>query len=65
MAGELAAVGSSIASAIKAYAMPLFLLSLSMFYQLVVIPRSFPPSHYDGLFTLIICGRIMCYMFIL
>uniref|UniRef100_A0A2P2LZ39 J domain-containing protein n=1 Tax=Rhizophora mucronata TaxID=61149 RepID=A0A2P2LZ39_RHIMU len=49
MAGELAAVGSSIASAIKAYAMPLFLLSLSMFYQLVVIPRSFPPSHYDAL----------------
>ncbi|KAJ4841047.1 hypothetical protein Tsubulata_009388 [Turnera subulata] len=37
------------AATIKAYAIPLFLLSVSVFYQLVVLPRSFPPSHYDAL----------------
>eukprot|EP00258_Populus_trichocarpa_P015941 XP_006373458.1 dnaJ homolog subfamily C member 16 [Populus trichocarpa] len=40
---------SSMASKIKAYSVPLFLFSLSVFYQLVVLPRSFPASHYDVL----------------
>ncbi|CAK7344469.1 unnamed protein product [Dovyalis caffra] len=38
-----------MASTIKAYGVPLFLFSLSVFYQLVVLPRCFPPSHYDVL----------------
>ncbi|XWS60514.1 hypothetical protein CRYUN_Cryun07bG0042300 [Craigia yunnanensis] len=42
MAGDLAAK-------IKAYAVPLTLFSLAMLYQLVLLPRSFPPSHYDVL----------------
>ncbi|WCJ35916.1 DNAJ heat shock N-terminal domain-containing protein [Euphorbia peplus] len=37
------------ATAIKAYAVPLLLFSLSLFYQLVVLPRSFPLTHYDVL----------------
>ncbi|KAG6743093.1 hypothetical protein POTOM_054039 [Populus tomentosa] len=40
---------SSMASKIKAYSVPVFLFSLSVFYQLVVLPRSFPASHYDVL----------------
>ncbi|CAN0870847.1 DnaJ homolog subfamily C member 10 [Linum grandiflorum] len=40
---------SSMASRIKAYALPLLLFSLSLFYQLAVLPNSFPPSHYDVL----------------
>ncbi|KAJ6371093.1 hypothetical protein OIU77_001575 [Salix suchowensis] len=40
---------SSLASKIKAYSVPLFLFSLSVFYQLFVLPRSFPTSHYDVL----------------
>ncbi|KAK6117916.1 hypothetical protein DH2020_048321 [Rehmannia glutinosa] len=40
---------SSIKSTIKAYALPLFLLATSVFYQLVVLPRNFPPSYYDVL----------------
>ncbi|KAJ6290594.1 hypothetical protein OIU78_026356 [Salix suchowensis] len=40
---------SSLASKIKAYSVPLFLFSLSVFYQLIVLPRSFPTSHYDVL----------------
>ncbi|GAV84669.1 hypothetical protein CFOL_v3_28111 [Cephalotus follicularis] len=40
---------SSIASTIKAYSVPLLLFSLAMLYQLVILPRSFPPSHYDVL----------------
>ncbi|KAF2318003.1 hypothetical protein GH714_041330 [Hevea brasiliensis] len=43
------AASSSILSPIKAYAVPLFLFALAIFYQLVVLPRSFPPSHYDVL----------------
>ncbi|GLU12402.1 hypothetical protein SLE2022_290870 [Rubroshorea leprosula] len=39
----------SVATVIKAYAAPLLLLSLAILYQLVVLPRSFPPSHYDVL----------------
>ncbi|XVE56901.1 hypothetical protein DITRI_Ditri04bG0047800 [Diplodiscus trichospermus] len=42
MAGDYAA-------RIKAYAVPLILFSLAMLYQLVLLPRSFPPSHYDVL----------------
>ncbi|XVF09038.1 hypothetical protein REPUB_Repub07fG0056000 [Reevesia pubescens] len=42
MAGDFAAK-------IKAYAVPLILFSLAMLYQLVLLPRSFPPSHYDVL----------------
>ncbi|KAJ8772994.1 hypothetical protein K2173_028171 [Erythroxylum novogranatense] len=36
-------------SAVKAYALPLILFSLFLFYQLAVLPRFFPPSHYDVL----------------
>ncbi|KAB1221559.1 hypothetical protein CJ030_MR2G000216 [Morella rubra] len=41
--------GSSMASTIKAYSVPLILLAAAIFYQLYVIPKSFPPSHYDVL----------------
>ncbi|KAL3528409.1 hypothetical protein ACH5RR_007731 [Cinchona calisaya] len=40
---------SSIPSILKAYSIPLFLLGIALFFQLVVTPRSFPPSHYDVL----------------
>ncbi|XP_002514733.2 uncharacterized protein LOC8263406 [Ricinus communis] len=40
---------ATIPSAVKAYAVPFFLFALSIFYQLVVLPRSFPLSHYDVL----------------
>ncbi|CAA0826851.1 DNAJ heat shock N-terminal domain-containing protein [Striga hermonthica] len=40
---------SSIKSTLKAYALPLVLLAASVFYQLVVLPRSFPPSYYNAL----------------
>ncbi|XP_042041967.1 uncharacterized protein LOC121787330 [Salvia splendens] len=36
-------------SSIKHYYIPLLLLATSVFFQLVVLPRSFPPSHYDVL----------------
>ncbi|KAI3820850.1 hypothetical protein L1987_08400 [Smallanthus sonchifolius] len=36
-------------SAIQAYWLPAILFCASMFFQLVAIPRSFPPSHYDAL----------------
>ncbi|EOY21913.1 hypothetical protein QUC31_007478 [Theobroma cacao] len=42
MAGDFAAK-------IKAYIVPLILFSLAMLCQLVLLPRSFPPSHYDVL----------------
>ncbi|KAG7021526.1 DnaJ-like subfamily C member 16 [Cucurbita argyrosperma subsp. argyrosperma] len=38
-----------MASTIKAYSVPLILFSVAVFYQLVVIPTSFPTSHYDVL----------------
>ncbi|KAF8399510.1 hypothetical protein HHK36_015377 [Tetracentron sinense] len=38
---------SSMVSFLKTYSVPLFLLSLAIFFQLFVIPSSFPPSHYD------------------
>ncbi|KAL8244127.1 hypothetical protein R6Q59_010385 [Mikania micrantha] len=34
-------------SIIQAYWLPAMLFCASMFFQLVAIPRSFPPSHYD------------------
>ncbi|KAI3820849.1 hypothetical protein L1987_08399 [Smallanthus sonchifolius] len=36
-------------SAIQAYWLPAILFCASVFFQLVAIPRSFPPSHYDAL----------------
>ncbi|KAH6796477.1 hypothetical protein C2S52_000242 [Perilla frutescens var. hirtella] len=36
-------------SSIKAYYIPILLLVTSIFFQLVVLPRSFPQSHYDVL----------------
>ncbi|KAF7838483.1 DnaJ like subfamily C member 10 [Senna tora] len=40
---------SSMASTIRAYSLPLILFAGAMYYQLFVIPKSFPPSHYDVL----------------
>ncbi|THG04332.1 hypothetical protein TEA_011044 [Camellia sinensis var. sinensis] len=40
---------SSPVSVLKAYWFPLILFALSMFYQLLILPRSYPPSHYDVL----------------
>lgn len=39
---------SSMPSVLRAYAVPIFLFVLSMFFQLFLLPHSFPPSHYDG-----------------
>ncbi|CAL5444879.1 unnamed protein product [Camellia sinensis] len=36
-------------SALKAYLFPLILFASSMFHQLLILPRSYPPSHYDVL----------------
>lgn len=41
--------GPTMISKVKAYWAPLILFGLGLFYQLVVLPRSFPPSHYDAL----------------
>ncbi|XP_028763498.1 uncharacterized protein LOC114721801 isoform X1 [Neltuma alba] len=43
------ATPSSMASIIRAYSLPLILFAGAMYYQLFVIPKSFPPSHYDVL----------------
>ncbi|XP_052179705.1 uncharacterized protein LOC127793014 isoform X2 [Diospyros lotus] len=40
---------SSMASTLKAYWLPMVLFASSVFYQLIVLPRSYPPSHYDVL----------------
>ncbi|KAL6995171.1 hypothetical protein U1Q18_005306 [Sarracenia purpurea var. burkii] len=40
---------SSMASLLKAYRFPLILFASSVFYQLIILPRSYPPSHYDVL----------------
>ncbi|KAJ4974179.1 hypothetical protein NE237_007353 [Protea cynaroides] len=40
---------ASIASVLKSYSGPITLLCLAIFVQLVVLPSSFPPSHYDVL----------------
>ncbi|KAL3640559.1 hypothetical protein CASFOL_015527 [Castilleja foliolosa] len=39
----------SVKSTLKEYAFPIVLLAASIFYQLVVLPRNFPPSYYDVL----------------
>ncbi|KAJ7956418.1 putative DNAJ heat shock N-terminal domain-containing protein [Quillaja saponaria] len=39
----------SMASTIKAYSLPLILFAGAIFYQLFVIPKAFPSSHYDVL----------------
>ncbi|KAJ4889470.1 DNAJ heat shock N-terminal domain-containing protein [Raphanus sativus] len=40
---------SSMSSVLRAYAAPIFIFALSMFFQLFLLPRSFPTSHYDVL----------------
>uniref|UniRef100_A0A1J3GFW0 DnaJ-like protein subfamily C member 16 n=1 Tax=Noccaea caerulescens TaxID=107243 RepID=A0A1J3GFW0_NOCCA len=40
---------SSMPSVLRAYAAPIFIFVLAMFFQLFLLPRSFPPSHYDVL----------------
>ncbi|KAE8695063.1 hypothetical protein F3Y22_tig00110745pilonHSYRG00208 [Hibiscus syriacus] len=40
--------GDFVAKA-KIYAVPVGLFSLAMIYHLVLLPRTFPPSHYDGI----------------
>ncbi|KAL6009072.1 hypothetical protein ACLOJK_022299 [Asimina triloba] len=44
-----ASSSSPVISFLKSYSFPLILLSLSIFYQLFVLPSAFPPSHYDAL----------------
>ncbi|GAB2213098.1 hypothetical protein Drorol1_Dr00021116 [Drosera rotundifolia] len=44
-----AAKQSMLLLALKVYWIPLTLFALSMFFQLFVLPSSFPPSHYDVL----------------
>ncbi|CAA7013673.1 unnamed protein product [Microthlaspi erraticum] len=39
----------SMISVLRAYAAPIFIFILAMFFQLFLLPRSFPPSHYDVL----------------
>ncbi|KAL9314199.1 hypothetical protein ACSQ67_019651 [Phaseolus vulgaris] len=39
----------SMASTVRAYALPIILFAGAMFYQLFIIPNAFPPSHYDVL----------------
>ncbi|XP_020213903.1 uncharacterized protein LOC109798104 isoform X2 [Cajanus cajan] len=39
----------SMASTLRAYALPILLFAGAMFYQLFLIPNAFPPSHYDVL----------------
>ncbi|KAL2340747.1 hypothetical protein Fmac_008687 [Flemingia macrophylla] len=39
----------SMASTLRAYALPIILFAGAMFYQLVLIPNAFPSSHYDVL----------------
>ncbi|KAM3380750.1 hypothetical protein P3S68_006323 [Capsicum galapagoense] len=40
---------SPLTSTLKAYFIPFILFSASLVYQLIVIPRAFPPLHYDAL----------------
>lgn len=40
---------SWVLSLLKAYSIPLILFALSLYCQLIIIPRSFPISHYDVL----------------
>ncbi|CAN4088443.1 unnamed protein product [Withania somnifera] len=43
------AATSSLVSMVKAYFIPFILFSASLVYQLIIIPRAFPPSHYEAL----------------
>ncbi|XP_062030161.1 uncharacterized protein LOC133746019 [Rosa rugosa] len=45
-AAAKATSSSSMASTIRAYSLPLILFIVAMYFQLSVIPKSFPPSHY-------------------
>ncbi|KAG2321275.1 hypothetical protein Bca4012_055790 [Brassica carinata] len=47
MAKETPSPSSSMPSVLRAYAAPIFIFVLSMFFQLFLLPRSFPTSHYD------------------
>ncbi|KAL0286836.1 UNVERIFIED_CONTAM: hypothetical protein Sradi_7138500 [Sesamum radiatum] len=40
---------SSVKSTLRAYYVPLLFLTAALFCQLVVLPRNFPPTHYDVL----------------
>lgn len=40
---------TSLVSTLKAYFIPFILFSASLVYQLIVIPRAYPRSHYDAL----------------
>ncbi|XP_068636887.1 uncharacterized protein [Aristolochia californica] len=40
---------AALFSHLKRYALPLILFSLALFFQLIVVPSAFPPSHYDVL----------------
>ncbi|CAL5444861.1 unnamed protein product [Camellia sinensis] len=46
---EIPMAKSSPVSVLKAYWFPLILFASSMFYQLLILPHSYPPSHYDVL----------------
>ncbi|CAL5362252.1 unnamed protein product [Camellia sinensis] len=46
---EIPTAKSSLVSVLKAYWFPLILFASSMFNQLLILPRSYPPSHYDVL----------------
>ncbi|XP_050376498.1 uncharacterized protein LOC126793909 [Argentina anserina] len=46
---KITATSSSTTSRFRAYSMPLILFLAAMYFQLSVIPKSFPPSHYDVL----------------
>ncbi|XP_073526566.1 dnaJ homolog subfamily C member 16-like, partial [Phyllobates terribilis] len=48
-ASKAPAKASPLATVLKAYWLPLSLLALSLFFQLVILPQSYPPSHYDVL----------------
>ena len=63
---------SMAVSTIKAYSVPLVLFLGALFYQVVLIPKVFPPSHYEGNFSLsricicvyiCVCVCIYIYMF--
>jgi hypothetical protein len=58
---------SSMASIIKAYSLPAILFAAAMFYQLFLIPNAFPPSHYDGYYSLSVsfffCQMIFLFFF--
>lgn len=49
MAKESPSSSSSMPSVLRAYAAPIFIFVLAMFFQLFLLPRSFPTSHYDVL----------------